>query len=126
MASNVEDIYELSPLQQGMLLHSVHDGASDMYLSQHTYSVDGPLDVDVLVAAWQRVVAAHPALRTSFHWQGRTSRCRWCTATSRCPSPAMTGRPRTTPRSATGSNRCGWPTARRASTSRRRRCSGCA
>jgi len=67
---NVEDIYELSPLQQGMLLHSLHDGASDMYLSQHTYAVDGPLDTDTLVRSWQTVVDAHPILRTSFHWQG--------------------------------------------------------
>jgi non-ribosomal peptide synthetase component F len=66
----VEDIYELSPLQQGMLLHSLHDGAADMYLSQHTYAVDGPLDAEALVGGWQAVVAAHPALRTSFHWEG--------------------------------------------------------
>lgn len=69
-ASDIEDIYELSPLQQGMLLHSAHDGASDMYLSQQTYHVDGPLDTDVLVRAWYRVVADHPALRASFHWRG--------------------------------------------------------
>ncbi|MEU7007497.1 alpha/beta fold hydrolase [Streptomyces sp. NPDC046332] len=67
---NIDDVYELSPLQQGMLLHSLHDGAADMYLSQHTYTVDGPFDLDVLLLAWQRMVAAHPALRTSFHWDG--------------------------------------------------------
>ncbi|MEV6997432.1 alpha/beta fold hydrolase [Streptomyces sp. NPDC093982] len=67
---NIEDVYELSPLQQGMLLHSLHDGAADMYLSQHTYTVDGPFDLDILVLAWQQMVAAHPALRTSFHWDG--------------------------------------------------------
>lgn len=67
---NVEDIYELSPLQGGMLLHSMHDGAADMYLSQQTYTAEGPLDPDALVRAWESVVAAHPALRTSFHWAG--------------------------------------------------------
>ncbi len=68
--TNVDDIYELSPLQRGMLLHTVHDGASDMYLGQHVYVVDGRLDVDTLVRAWRQVFAAHPALRTSFHWEG--------------------------------------------------------
>jgi amino acid adenylation domain-containing protein len=68
--SNVDDIYELSPLQQGMLLHSAHDGAADMYLSQQTYTAVGELDTDVLVAAWEAAAQAHPALRTSFHWQG--------------------------------------------------------
>lgn len=66
----VEDIYELSPLQRGMLLHSMHDGATDMYLSQHTNTVDGSLDTDALLQAWQAAVSAHPALRASFHWEG--------------------------------------------------------
>jgi SAM-dependent methyltransferase len=68
--TGVEDIYELSPLQQGMLLHAVHDGASDMYLGQHVYVVDGPLDADAMIAAWRLVFESHPALRTSFHWDG--------------------------------------------------------
>ncbi|MFJ9712419.1 alpha/beta fold hydrolase [Streptomyces sp. NPDC101234] len=67
---NIDDVYELSPLQQGMLLHSLHDGAADMYLSQHTYTVDGPFDLDILVLAWRSMVEAHPSLRTSFHWDG--------------------------------------------------------
>jgi SAM-dependent methyltransferase len=68
--TNVDDIYELSPLQQGMLLHTVHDGASDMYLGQHVYIVEGHLDVDAMVRAWRLVFKSHPALRTSFHWDG--------------------------------------------------------
>ncbi|GAA2987876.1 condensation domain-containing protein [Streptosporangium longisporum] len=67
---DVEDIYELSPLQQGMLLHSTHDGAADMYLSQHMYEVEGPLDHQALERTWQAVLQAHPSLRTSFHWEG--------------------------------------------------------
>jgi amino acid adenylation domain-containing protein len=70
MSGNVEDIYELSPLQRGILLHSRYDGAADMYLSQQTYSIDGPLDVEALLQAWRQAVAAHPSLRTSFHWDG--------------------------------------------------------
>jgi SAM-dependent methyltransferase len=68
--TNIEDIYELSPLQRGMLLHTVHDGASDMYLGQHVYIVDGPLDAGALIQAWRQVFTSHPALRTSFHWDG--------------------------------------------------------
>ena len=68
--TNVDDIYELSPLQQGMLLHTVHDGATDMYLGQHVYIVEGSLDVDAMVRAWRMVFESHPALRTSFHWDG--------------------------------------------------------
>ena len=68
--SNVDDIYELTPLQRGMLLHTAHDGATDMYLSQQNYIAEGELDPDTLVEAWKAVVQAHPALRTSFHWEG--------------------------------------------------------
>src|SRR5574342_708256 len=53
-----------------MLLHSMHDGAADMYLRQQTYTADGDLDTDVLVRAWQAVVTGNPVLRTSFHWEG--------------------------------------------------------
>jgi len=67
--TNVEDIYELSPLQRGMLLHTVHDGSSDMYLGQHVYIVDGRLDTEALVQAWREEIAAHPSLRASFHWE---------------------------------------------------------
>ncbi len=68
--TDVDDIYELSPLQRGMLLHTVHDGSADMYLGQHVYVIDGPLDADLLVRAWRQVFESHPALRTSFHWEG--------------------------------------------------------
>ncbi|MFI0939438.1 condensation domain-containing protein [Streptomyces sp. NPDC021020] len=69
-SANVEDVYELTPLQRGMLLHAVHDGAADMYLGQHVYVLDGHLDADALIEAWRRTIASHPALRTSFHWEG--------------------------------------------------------
>ena len=69
-AEDVEDVYELSPLQQGMLLHSLYGGDSDTYLAQHSFAVDGRLDARALETAWQQTVRAHPALRTSFHWEG--------------------------------------------------------
>lgn len=69
MGSNsVEDVCELSPLQQGILLHSLQDGAADMYLAQQVYQADGPLDLDALAGAWQSVVDAQPGLRASFDW----------------------------------------------------------
>lgn len=67
---DVEDVYELSPLQQGILFHSLYAGESDVYLNQRSYYIDGPLDVDVLERAWKQAVGAHTALRTSFHWEG--------------------------------------------------------
>jgi amino acid adenylation domain-containing protein len=70
MTGEVEDVYELSPLQQGMLLHSLHGGDADSYVAQHSFAVEGPLDADALARAWQDTVAAHTALRSTFHWEG--------------------------------------------------------
>jgi amino acid adenylation domain-containing protein len=67
---DIEDIYELSPLQQGILFHSLYDGDSDIYVNQRSFVVDGPLEVDALLQAWKDGVLAHTALRTSFHWDG--------------------------------------------------------
>ncbi len=66
---NVEDIYPLSPLQQGILFHAlVETGA---YFVQHHWVVDGPLDAVALQRAFQGVVDRHPVLRTAFVWERR-------------------------------------------------------
>jgi amino acid adenylation domain-containing protein len=66
---NIEDVYELSPLQQGMLFHSLRAPDSGMYFHQVAYSLQGAVDVQAFGQAWQRVVDRHPVLRTSFHWE---------------------------------------------------------
>ncbi|HEU4557699.1 MAG TPA: condensation domain-containing protein, partial [Longimicrobium sp.] len=66
---NVEDIYPLSPLQQGMLFHAVYsEGAA--YQEQFPLLLVGELDVDALERAFRAVVARHGALRTGFVWEG--------------------------------------------------------
>ena len=64
----VEDIYPLSPMQQGMLYHSVLAGDSPVYLEQFACSITGVLNVDAFRAAWERVIHRHAALRTAFAW----------------------------------------------------------
>ncbi|WP_432760418.1 amino acid adenylation domain-containing protein [Pseudomonas entomophila] len=64
----VEDIYPLSPMQQGMLFHTLYDHAGD-YINQMRLDVEG-LDVARFEAAWQGCVDAHDILRSSFLWQG--------------------------------------------------------
>src|SRR5215208_5071647 len=67
--TNVEDIYRLSPLQQGLLFHSLIPGSEHVYVVQFSVCLRGPLDGASLEEAWRRVVARHPVLRTSFHWE---------------------------------------------------------
>ncbi|VEP15783.1 conserved hypothetical protein [Hyella patelloides LEGE 07179] len=64
---NIADLYELSPMQQGMLFHTLYD-SSGLYFEQLSCTIKGNLNVWVFKQAWSKVVARHPILRTSFHW----------------------------------------------------------
>ncbi|WP_338121756.1 amino acid adenylation domain-containing protein [Chromobacterium haemolyticum] len=65
-----DDLYPLSPLQQGMLFHSVADAADGAYLEQLSSVVNGALDPDAFAEAWRAMLTRHPLLRSSFHWRG--------------------------------------------------------
>jgi amino acid adenylation domain-containing protein len=68
--ANIENIYELSPIQQGILFHSLYESESGAYFVQLSYGLRGMVNIAAFERAWQRVVAHHPPLRTSFHWEG--------------------------------------------------------
>ncbi len=68
-ARTVEDIYPLSPMQQGMLFHSLYAGETGVYFEQTGWTLRGPLDRAAFARAWQQVVDRHSALRTSFVWE---------------------------------------------------------
>ncbi len=69
---NVEDIYTLSPAQQGMLLYLLLTGyKSEVYFEQYTARLAGTLDPAAWRAAWRQVVMRHAALRTMFLWERR-------------------------------------------------------
>ncbi|BBP58423.1 non-ribosomal peptide synthase/polyketide synthase [Pseudomonas sp. St316] len=66
---DVEDIYPLSPMQQGMLFHSLYEQQAGHYINQLRVDVEG-LDVERFRQAWQAAVDAHEVLRSSFVWEG--------------------------------------------------------
>ncbi|HVR95669.1 MAG TPA: condensation domain-containing protein, partial [Thermoanaerobaculia bacterium] len=66
----IEDVYPLSPVQEGILFHSLFEVSSGAYVGQLICTLRGDHDARLLEAACQRVVDHHPLLRTSFHWQG--------------------------------------------------------
>jgi amino acid adenylation domain-containing protein len=67
---NVEDVYPLSPMQQGILFHDLYDPRQKMYFMQIAWEVEGEINLALFESAWQQVVARHPALRTIFVWEG--------------------------------------------------------
>ncbi|WP_262388479.1 condensation domain-containing protein, partial [Streptomyces parvus] len=60
-----EDVYPLSPLQQGMLFHALAEPDSGLYVEQIHWRVHGELDADRLRHAWQAVMERHSVLRTT-------------------------------------------------------------
>ncbi|KYH00359.1 non-ribosomal peptide synthetase, partial [Bradyrhizobium sp. DOA1] len=66
--SRIEDVYPLSPMQQGMLFHSLRDAGSGVYVNQVSVEIRG-LDPERLGKAWHEVSARHQMLRTGFLWR---------------------------------------------------------
>lgn len=62
----LQDIYPLSPLQEGMLYHSQRDQGAGMYLNQLRVAMDGRVDLAAMGAAWQAALDRHEVLRTAF------------------------------------------------------------
>jgi amino acid adenylation domain-containing protein/FkbM family methyltransferase len=67
----IEDIYPLSPMQEGMIFHTLLAPESRVYFQQESYSLHGALNVAALKQAWQQVISRHSILRTSFVWERR-------------------------------------------------------
>ncbi|MYT68261.1 MULTISPECIES: non-ribosomal peptide synthetase [unclassified Streptomyces] len=68
--ADVQDIYPCTPLQTGMLFHSLHDDGAASYFNQYRWEIDGDLDQEGLIAAWRHVLDRHDGLRCSFRWDG--------------------------------------------------------
>nr|AGS49329.1 long-chain-fatty-acid--CoA ligase [uncultured bacterium esnapd2] len=69
--SDIADILPLTPLQEGLLFHTLYDEqARDAYLGQHAFELDGDLDVEALRAAAEGVLRMHGNLRASFRYKG--------------------------------------------------------
>ena len=67
---NVQDIYALSPLQEGILYHHMASQQGDPYLQHILYSLQSKADLDTLLAALQQVINRHDILRSAVIWQG--------------------------------------------------------
>ncbi|MCQ9473778.1 amino acid adenylation domain-containing protein, partial [Pseudomonas alliivorans] len=64
-ARDIEDIYPLAPMQQGMLFHTLFEQEAGNYINQMRVEVSG-LDVTRFRAAWQATLNTHEVLRSGF------------------------------------------------------------
>lgn len=66
---NVEDIYALSPIQSGMLFHSISEPNSGVFVQQISFTLRGDWQLERFRESWNKVVHRYAALRTIFLWE---------------------------------------------------------
>ncbi|SIT66707.1 amino acid adenylation domain-containing protein [Burkholderia sp. b13] len=68
--ANIQDIYALSPLQDGLLFHHLLARDGDPYLLIVQLAFDSRERLDQYLHALQQVIDRHDILRTAFVWEG--------------------------------------------------------
>ncbi|OKO99050.1 Amino acid adenylation [Xenorhabdus eapokensis] len=67
--ANIQDIYPLGPLQEGILFHHLLEEKGDTYLENILMHFDSRIRLDGFLQALQRVIDRHDIQRSAFHWQ---------------------------------------------------------
>ncbi|NEQ81204.1 MAG: amino acid adenylation domain-containing protein, partial [Moorea sp. SIO2I5] len=68
---NIESLCPLSPMQEGMLFHTLYAPNSGVYIEHVLLTFTGDLNVNAFKQSWQQVIQRHGVLRTMFVWEGR-------------------------------------------------------
>ncbi|MCP5311405.1 MAG: amino acid adenylation domain-containing protein [Zoogloeaceae bacterium] len=66
----IEAIYPLSHMQQGMLFHNLLSPDLREYFQQVVCMLEGPILEDMFVKTWEALLQRHVTLRSAFFWQG--------------------------------------------------------
>jgi len=66
---NVENVLDLTPLQEGILYYYLKDSKSNIYFVQLSLKIEGEIIIDYFKKAWSRVVDNNEMLRTVFRWE---------------------------------------------------------
>jgi len=67
--ANIQDIYPLAPLQEGILFHHLLETQGDTYLLRSVVAFEKRKGLDDFLAALQTVINRHDILRSAVYWQ---------------------------------------------------------
>ncbi|MGJ0607770.1 amino acid adenylation domain-containing protein [Cylindrospermopsis raciborskii] len=67
--SDLQDIYPLAPVQEGIIFHANYEIEKDIYLQQVTGQITGDLNVEIFKSAWENCINHYSILRTSYIWE---------------------------------------------------------
>jgi len=67
---DIEDIYPLTPLQKGLLFHSLYAPKAGEYVVQTRIEVKRAVEIEVVERIWQEIVDRHDILRSEVIWEG--------------------------------------------------------
>ena len=63
---NIQALYPATPMQQGMLFHSVYAASSGVYVEQLQFTLDRAINLEAFRQAWQQIIDQCDVLRTCF------------------------------------------------------------
>ncbi|MFF8700631.1 amino acid adenylation domain-containing protein [Streptomyces albidoflavus] len=66
---NIEDVYPLTPMQSGMLFHTLAEPEGGAYFEQMSFRMDGVAAPELLERAWQHVTDHLEILRSAVVWE---------------------------------------------------------
>ncbi|WP_343834693.1 amino acid adenylation domain-containing protein, partial [Bacillus horti] len=69
MGKSLENLYPLSPPQDGILFHSLKDSSSDAYFQQVGLNIEGKLDLNLLLTCLNEMTNRYDILRTIFIYE---------------------------------------------------------
>uniref|UniRef100_UPI00046E757F condensation domain-containing protein n=1 Tax=Paenibacillus forsythiae TaxID=365616 RepID=UPI00046E757F len=67
LIGEIENVYPLTPMQKGMLFHSLLDPRSGAYFERATFDLRGRFDVGTFAESIERLMHRHAVLRTNFY-----------------------------------------------------------
>lgn len=79
----IENIYPLTPMQKGMLFHSLIDSASGAYFEQAAFDLKGLLDIEAFMMSLSQLAKRYDILRTQFYTEWKEQPLQLCSGISR-------------------------------------------